>query len=65
LANARRKLYLWRRDYNHQRPHSALDDRTPAEFAATCALAAAMRVPELAPDHASRHLSTPLLEALT
>jgi putative transposase len=34
LADARRKLYLWRRDYNHQRPHSALDDRTPAEFAA-------------------------------
>ena len=27
---------LWRRDYNHQRPHSALDDRTPAEFATTC-----------------------------
>jgi hypothetical protein len=36
LADARRKLYLWRRDYNHHRPHSALDDRTPAEFAATC-----------------------------
>jgi putative transposase len=36
LADARRKLYLWRRDYNHNRPHSALDDRTPAEFAATC-----------------------------
>jgi putative transposase len=36
LADARRKLHLWRRDYNHQRPHSALADRTPAEFAATC-----------------------------
>ena len=36
LADARRKLYLWRRDYNHQRPHSALDDRTPVEFASTC-----------------------------
>jgi putative transposase len=36
LADARRKLYLWRRDYNHYRPHSALDDRTPAEFAAVC-----------------------------
>jgi putative transposase len=34
LADARRKLYLWRRDYNHHRPHSALDDRTPVEFAA-------------------------------
>jgi putative transposase len=36
LADARRKLHLWRRDYNHHRPHSALDDRTPAEFAAAC-----------------------------
>ena len=29
LADARRKLYLWRRDYNFHRPHSA-------EFAAVC-----------------------------
>lgn len=36
LADARRKLYLWRRDYNHHRPHSSLADRTPAEFAAIC-----------------------------
>lgn len=36
LADARRKLHGWRRDYNHHRPHSALADRTPAEFAATC-----------------------------
>ena len=33
LADARRKLGLWRHDYNHHRPHSALADRTPAEFA--------------------------------
>ena len=24
----------WRRNYNEQRPHSALGDKTPAEFAA-------------------------------
>jgi putative transposase len=36
LADARRKLELWRHDYNHQRPHSALADRTPAEFADIC-----------------------------
>jgi len=36
LADARRKLHLRRRDYNHHRPHSALADRTPAEFAAIC-----------------------------
>jgi len=34
LADARRKLEPWRHDYNHHRPHSALADRTPAEFAA-------------------------------
>ena len=33
LADARRKLALWLHDYNHHRPHSALADRTPAEFA--------------------------------
>ena len=36
LADARRKLALWQHDYNHHRPHSALADRTPAEFAAAC-----------------------------
>jgi transposase InsO family protein len=33
LADARRKLDKWRSDYNQQRPHSALADRTPDEFA--------------------------------
>jgi Integrase core domain len=28
VPDARRKLHLWRRDYNHHRPHSALVDRT-------------------------------------
>ena len=32
LADAREKLERWRSDYNQNRPHSALDDRTPAEF---------------------------------
>jgi putative transposase len=36
LADARRKLALWFHDYNNHRPHSALADRTPAEFAAVC-----------------------------
>jgi len=63
LADARRKLYHWRRDYNHHRPHSALDDRTPAEFAATCAAEGC--VPKLASGHIPRQLSTSLLETLT
>jgi putative transposase len=33
LSDAREKLERWRRDYNDSRPHSALADRTPNEFA--------------------------------
>jgi putative transposase len=33
LADARWKIEKWRRDHNQQRPHSALADRTPQEFA--------------------------------
>jgi transposase InsO family protein len=35
LFDARRKITSWRLDYNHQRPHSSLNYRTPAEFAAS------------------------------
>lgn len=31
LADARRKLALWRYDYNNVRPHSSLRNKTPAE----------------------------------
>jgi putative transposase len=34
ITDARVKLEQWRADFNHSRPHSALCDRTPAEFAA-------------------------------
>ena len=33
LFDARRKIAIWRHDYNEQRPHSSLNYRTPAEFA--------------------------------
>jgi putative transposase len=33
LAEARVRIASWRRDYNENRPHSALDDLTPLEFA--------------------------------
>jgi putative transposase len=33
IDDARRKLESWRRLYNEQRPHSALDQQTPADFA--------------------------------
>lgn len=34
LFDARRKIACWRQDYNEERPHSSLNYRTPAEFAA-------------------------------
>lgn len=34
LFDARKKITAWRHDYNYQRPHSSLNYRTPAEFAA-------------------------------
>ena len=37
VADAQRKLEQWRSDFNGNRPHSSLDDRTPAEFAAVAA----------------------------
>ena len=34
LEDVREKLTRWREDYNHQWPHSSLQDETPAAFAA-------------------------------
>lgn len=34
LADARTTIEAWRRDYNQVRPHSSLENLTPAEFAA-------------------------------
>ena len=34
VEDARTVLSEWREDYNHQRPHSALGQRTPAEVGA-------------------------------
>ncbi len=33
LAQAKREIEAWRRDYNESRPHQALNDLTPGEFA--------------------------------
>ncbi len=38
LAEARWVIDRWRLDYNHHRPHSALEYQTPAAFAASCVL---------------------------
>jgi len=36
LADARRKIEAWRKEYNAERPHSSLAYRTPNEFAKIC-----------------------------
>jgi len=41
LADAREIIEAWRTDFNEVRPHSSLDNRTPAEFAAAHREAAA------------------------
>jgi putative transposase len=32
LEDARRKIEQWRREYNEDRPHGSLGNRTPQEF---------------------------------
>ena len=46
LFDARRKIKAWRRDYNEQRPHSALDYLTPAAFAQQVAESSFALLPE-------------------
>jgi putative transposase len=36
LADARRRIETWRREYNAERPHSSLAYRTPEEYAKAC-----------------------------
>jgi transposase InsO family protein len=38
LTEAKVLIEQYRVEYNHERPHSSLDYRTPAEFAASCAI---------------------------
>ena len=47
MADARRKIEAWRKEYNEERPHSSLAYRTPEEFAKTCS------------EHTSRMAATP------
>ncbi len=39
LEDARAVIEAWRVDYNEVRPHSSLDEATPAEFARSVAIA--------------------------
>ena len=47
LVDAQHQLKAWRDEYNESRPHRALQDRTPAEFASN--YAAMERIAEVKP----------------
>jgi putative transposase len=36
MAEAQEKIEAWRLDYNDSRPHQALKELTPSEFAQKC-----------------------------
>ncbi len=58
LFEARRIITAWRRDYNHQRPHSSLSYLTPAEFAARAGRGKDAGYARLENDTAVSHFST-------
>ncbi len=64
LEDAREKLERWRQDYNRVRPHSALGDQAPAQFAASRS-ESPLSFSELAPRTKTTEEKIPLLEALT
>ena len=47
VADARIKLERWQTDFNHSRPHSSLDDRTPAAFRTVAAVDQPFALPTL------------------
>jgi len=65
LAEARWVIDRWCLDYNHHRPHSALDYQTPAAFAAGCVLPGSPgtfeKSPALRPPEHSRIHDPPIL----
>lgn len=46
LTETRRIVESWRREYNESRPHSALGERTPKEFACHVAASRDLTGPE-------------------
>jgi putative transposase len=61
LADARRKLATWRYDYNNVRPHSSLQNRTPAQarraFLHDGGVTTGALVPANVPEYQSARLS--------
>ncbi len=57
LFTARTLSVSWKKDYNHDRPHSSLDYLTPAEFSARCA--ASVRPTASLQQHSGDYLTQP------
>lgn len=67
LTDAQTKLAAWQNHYNQQRPHSALNDRTPASFASlhrTSATRSALSSPNKTNASPRQGFATPALAAL-
>jgi putative transposase len=59
LADAQEKIESWRIDYNTDRPHSALADQTPHDFATSTAGARRLSPARLTEDPNRRHSHSP------
>ena len=64
ISDANRKLLAWRTHYNEQRPHSSLDDRTPAAFAKLHGLRVALPTLNKASARPTQGYATPATAAL-
>jgi putative transposase len=64
LTSANAKLAAWRAHYNEQRPHSALDDRTPAAFAKLHGMRFALHTLGKASDNPPQGFASPAGAAL-
>jgi len=53
LWDARRKIAAWQKEYNEERPHSALDYQTPAAFARELHLASSGSALRATPEEAA------------
>jgi transposase InsO family protein len=64
LAHAQALIADWKNDYNHCRPHSALNYQTPAAFAAGCLSSAPASTPTLQPGSPQQTNSLPVTQTL-
>jgi putative transposase len=62
IPHARALVDAWKNDYNHRRPHSALNYQTPAAFSAGCLTSAPASTPALQPGNPQRSNFLPIFQ---